>query len=117
MSEPLRLLLDVTGTTGGKATVETVQATRRTPLTPREIQTDLGRDGSGDGGPVVDDLCEHCHVRPASIDWVGDGGVLDWAHGFSHRWCEHCAVEARLDFARQLAAEIPDLEAQLAKLP
>jgi hypothetical protein len=61
-------------------------------------------------------ICQHCHKRRSTTEWVGDGGSLAYVHGFAKRWCDVCALEAQLDYARQAAERIPDLEARLAKV-
>ena len=62
------------------------------------------------------DLCANCKIRPATLDWVGEGGTLAYVHGMSVRWCERCAVEAQLAYAEKLASEIPVLRARLQVL-
>lgn len=61
-------------------------------------------------------LCQQCHQRPATETWVGDGGWLAYSHGMYSSWCKRCCVEAQLTHARESAAAIPDLEAQLQTL-
>lgn len=62
------------------------------------------------------DICVNCSQRKASLDWVGDGGAMAYVHGMSVRWCERCAVEAQLQYARARAKEIAGLEKRLAEL-
>ena len=61
-------------------------------------------------------ICQHCGKHPANLTWVGEGGALEYLHGGGERWCEWCAVDAQLTFARARAADIPRLEAKLAAL-
>jgi len=63
-----------------------------------------------------EDRCANCKTRKATMDWVGEGGVLAWTHGMYTRWCEYCATEAQLKYARERAAAIPELEAKLKAL-
>lgn len=61
-------------------------------------------------------LCAKCGERPATVDWVCDGGVLAWARGMSVRRCERCSLEEQLEHARKMAAKIPEIEARLRDL-
>ncbi len=63
-----------------------------------------------------DGLCKCCRKRKATIQWVGDGGVMAWAHGMAEGWCEICATEAQVEYARDAAQRLPELEARLAEL-
>jgi hypothetical protein len=60
--------------------------------------------------------CVNCKERPATLDWVGDGGVLAYTHGMSVRWCEVCATRAQLEHAQAAAQRIPELETKLRTL-
>ena len=67
--------------------------------------------------PVVEKpLCQHCHKRPATIQWVGDGGMLAFTHGMYENWCDFCATTEQLKAARRSAKHIPRLEKKLKKL-
>ncbi len=61
--------------------------------------------------------CQNCQQREATETWVDDGGVFAYAHGMSQRWCLRCVLTAQLEHARKMAAQIPDLERQLAEQP
>ena len=37
------------------------------------------------------ELCQHCHKNPATLDWIGEGSLMDWNHGNYERWCSDCA--------------------------
>jgi hypothetical protein len=58
-------------------------------------------------------MCQKCGEHPGTECWVGEGGILTWAHGISQQWCRVCVVTAQLDYARKAAENIPDLERQL----
>lgn len=60
-----------------------------------------------------DGLCQHCRVRRATLDWVGEGGTLGHVHGLYERWCEVCATTEQLAYAKRQAARVPELEAKL----
>lgn len=60
--------------------------------------------------------CANCEVREATMRWAGDQGMFALTHGTWLPWCEVCAVEAQLDYARDRAASIPELEKKLADL-
>jgi len=62
------------------------------------------------------ELCQNCGKREATTNWVGDGGVIEYVHGFYQRWCDYCATKATLAYARKQARRIPSLERKLAKL-
>jgi hypothetical protein len=64
----------------------------------------------------MSDLCANCKERVATLDWVGEGGTLAYAHGLYVRWCQQCATEAQLVHARAMAADIPALERRLTEL-
>lgn len=66
-------------------------------------------DRSGDQFPI----CPNCGKRPGTVRW---GDALAVTHGFTQMWCEVCAVTAQLNFARERAAAIPELEARLVEL-
>jgi hypothetical protein len=61
-------------------------------------------------------LCQNCGKRPATENWVGEGGTLAYVHGHYQRWCERCCIEAQLDNARKAAERIPELEKRLEEL-
>jgi len=63
-----------------------------------------------------DALCQNCHKRKATTNWVGEGGVLDFAHGAYQRWCDYCSVEAQLKYAKKQAKQIPVLERRMERL-
>lgn len=63
----------------------------------------------------MDDVCQNCHERIATVDWAGDGGVMSYVHGQYQRWCKLCALKAQLDHARERAAAIPDLVRRIAE--
>lgn len=56
-----------------------------------------------------DGLCCSCRERPGSVEVHGCPG------GITH-WCRLCLVEDQLKSAREAAARIPALEAELASL-
>ena len=60
--------------------------------------------------------CQHCKQREATVKWVGEGGTIAFVHGCYENWCEVCALEAQLAHAKERAAEIPEMERQLAEL-
>lgn len=59
--------------------------------------------------------CTNCHQRPATAWWSPEG-VLGFVHGNRAAWCRVCVVETQLQHAREQAARIPELEAQLQQL-
>ena len=61
-------------------------------------------------------LCQHCHKREASVQWVGDGGIIAMTHGMYENWCDFCATTEQLKHARRSAKHIPRLEKKLKKL-
>jgi len=60
--------------------------------------------------------CQNCGQRPGEVDWVGDGGAIAWAHGFTQRWCRLCCVRAQLEYAYKVVDTIPALEKELQQL-
>lgn len=59
--------------------------------------------------------CQNCHSRPATVNWTGEGGTMDFIHGQYQRWCELCALRAQLKHAQERAAAIPELERRIAE--
>jgi hypothetical protein len=66
--------------------------------------------------PPKDQTCAKCATRPATEWWTGEGGTLAAVHGFYEARCVQCCVEEQLEYARKLAATIPELEAKLIEL-
>jgi hypothetical protein len=58
--------------------------------------------------------CANCHQRPATERWTSEGGTLALVHGGIEFWCKPCCLQAQLDYARERAAAIPELERELA---
>ena len=61
-------------------------------------------------------LCKNCNKREGTTRWVGNGGVMDLVHGMYQMWCEICATEAQLEYAKERAKAISKLERKLKKL-
>ncbi len=55
-------------------------------------------------------VCDKCKERPATQAW---GDLMTVNHGGGEWRCDICALTEQLEFARQRAAVIPDLEARL----
>jgi hypothetical protein len=53
-------------------------------------------------------LCANCGERPVETTW-GDPNRVHLG------WCKRCALAAQLEHAKERAAAIPSLEAQLAE--
>ncbi len=60
--------------------------------------------------------CANCHQRPATELWIGEGGTLALVHGHYEFWCKFCCLQFALNYARERAAAIPELERELAAL-
>ena len=60
--------------------------------------------------------CQKCGIRPSTVNWIGEGGVLDWAHGMYARWCEICCLSESIKHNRKIAANLPKQEKKLKKL-
>jgi hypothetical protein len=69
----------------------------------------VGERVPGDYAEIPADRCQNCQKRPATMDWLGEGSVMDWAHGNYQRWCDLCAAEAQVEYAAKMAAALPDL--------
>lgn len=61
-------------------------------------------------------LCDNCKKNEGTIQWVGEGSVLDAVHGFYVMWCEICCLEAQIKHAKERADEIPNMEKELIAL-
>ena len=60
--------------------------------------------------------CRNCGKRLATVRWIGEGGSLALSHGHWASWCEQCALERQLEYAKERAESIPDLERRLKRL-
>lgn len=54
--------------------------------------------------------------QPATTDWVGEGGIMGWAHGMSVPRCERCCLVDQVAHAREVAVRLPELEAKLREI-
>lgn len=61
-------------------------------------------------------VCRNCGKPNATQWWTGDGGMFAAIHGQAVPWCELCGLRVQLEHARERAAAIPGIEAQIAKL-
>jgi len=59
------------------------------------------------------DICTNCKKRKATINWVGQGSMMDFIHGGYTRWCEYCSTKESLKYAKKQAKRIPILERKL----
>lgn len=67
--------------------------------------------------PAVDPkMCANCQIRPGTVNWVGEMGMLAHTHGFGSMWCEVCTTRAQIVYAKKQAARILELEKMLEKL-
>lgn len=60
--------------------------------------------------------CGNCQKHKASESWVGEGGVMAYAHGMAEFWCKCCVIKTQLEYARETAKRIVKLEKQLLKI-
>lgn len=58
-------------------------------------------------------LCTTCGDRLATMVW-SNGGAFAVVHGSYEFRCDICALTEQLEYARERAESIPDLEEQLA---
>jgi hypothetical protein len=60
--------------------------------------------------------CQNCGKERALHNWAGTMSALECARNPQHMflWCERCCLEAQIEHARNQAARIPGLEAELA---
>lgn len=58
--------------------------------------------------------CFKCGKHKASVRWVGDGGFMAFTHGMWEPCCECCAARMVLEYAKERASKIPELEKELA---
>ncbi len=65
---------------------------------------------------IVQGLCRRCQKRPATNIWVGEGGVMSWAHGGGEPWCDLCITEEQLVYAWQILENLPALEVKHDRL-
>lgn len=62
------------------------------------------------------DICQNCNKRPATTNWVGEGGTMAYVHGMYQRWCDYCATKEQLKYCKKMARAIPRLEKKFKKL-
>jgi hypothetical protein len=79
----------------------------------KELSRNRPRLGNGADSLAAGHLCDHCQQREAFTAW-GDAMTIN--HGGGSWRCEICAITEQLNYARERAAAIPDLEARLAEL-
>jgi protein-arginine kinase activator protein McsA len=60
--------------------------------------------------------CQHCHKREATVNWVGEGGMMNFIHGFYERWCEQCCLEAEVAYAEKHKNDLKNLRRKLHAL-
>lgn len=60
--------------------------------------------------------CANCGKHKATTHWVRTGGILDLVHGAYEDWCECCCLKFQLEYAKERAAAIPDIERKLAEV-
>lgn len=70
------------------------------------------------GWPIpVGAKCSRCGSRVASVRFAEDLSGMDMVHGvYGDPWCSVCVAARQLEFARERAAEIPELEAALRRV-
>ena len=59
--------------------------------------------------------CFKCGKHKASLRWVGDGGFMAFSHGMWQPCCDCCAAQMVLDYAKERASKIPELEKELTE--
>lgn len=57
--------------------------------------------------------CQKCNKYNATIKWVGEGGVLDFTHGFYQEWCKQCALKEQIKHCEKAAKRLPRLKEKL----
>lgn len=77
-------------------------------------------DMFGDVAPGTPCASERCKRKPkphqATVRWVGEGGWMDLSHEMYVFYCECCALDAQLAYARVQARRIADLRTKLEKV-
>lgn len=58
--------------------------------------------------------CQNCG-RKVPTKAFAEGGVMAMVHGLSVQWCQVCILTRQLEFARERAAAIPELEKMLER--
>jgi hypothetical protein len=56
--------------------------------------------------------CANCGEREGTVRW---GDALALTHGWTQMWCKVCALTKQIEHAKERAALIPELEAELAE--
>ena len=63
--------------------------------------------------PSKSSMCQHCHNRKATIQWIGTGGIMDALHGMFEMWCERCTLEAQITYAEEHKSDLERLKKEL----
>ena len=59
--------------------------------------------------------CQNCKVHKGTETWLGEGSVLDYAHGNYQMWCKCCVLLAQIKHAKKIANNLPKLVNKLLK--
>ncbi len=59
-------------------------------------------------------LCQRCTKREGTEIWTE--GAWAYVHGAYLRWCKRCVLEKQIAHARKIAADLPQMEAELAAI-
>ena len=60
-------------------------------------------------------LCVKCNERPATIWWCNNP-YRDFIHGGKEARCEICCLKEQIKIAKEMSANLPELEDKLKKL-
>lgn len=61
-------------------------------------------------------MCNKCNKHKATVNWVGDGGVMEMVHGMSAMWCECCVMDAQIEYAQKAVDRLKDLKKKRKEL-
>lgn len=57
--------------------------------------------------------CSNCQKHEATLNWIENGSVLDYTHGFFERWCECCVLKAQIKYAEKTIKSLKELKKKL----
>jgi len=60
--------------------------------------------------------CANCDKHEGTETWIDHGSTLDLIHGLYEKWCKCCCIKVQLEYAKERAAAIPDLEKKLSEI-
>jgi hypothetical protein len=109
--------MKIKGTRGSYKEAKSIQHKKR-QIAERKSFTYTAMTGSGPSVTVstTGNRCQHCGKHKATVNWVGQGGILEYAHGMYEMWCECCALKVQIKHMKKEIKSLARLEKKLGKI-